>query len=253
MGRIDEWLVDSARRSEELGRPVITLSYSESLDGCLAVQRGHPTVLSGLEAMRVTHQLRAAHQAVLVGIGTVLADNPQLSVRLAEGHNPQPVILDAYLRIPHETNLLNRTSDLPWIACGLDVDENQQEALVKKGVKLIPCPADEQGNLNLVVVLKHLFRLGIHSLLVEGGARVITSFLTGHLVDQAVLTVAPIWLMGVPAVDRPAAKGSSSLNPLRGSPQLVDPVYETYGRDLVIWGKVQEANSEKTRANDLGC
>ncbi len=239
MARIDGWLVDAASQSEELGRPLVTLSYAQSLDGCLAIQRGHPTVLSGLEAMRLTHQLRAAHQAVLVGIGTVLADNPQLSVRLVEGKNPQPIILDTFLRIPLETNLLKRSSDLPWIACGLDTDEAKREALMKKGIKLLACPADEHGNLNLTVVLKQLFKLGIHSLLVEGGAKVITSFLTGHLVDQAVLTIAPIWLMGVPAVDRPNINGANP-NPLKSSPQLVDPLYETFGRDLVVWGKVQE-------------
>jgi 3,4-dihydroxy 2-butanone 4-phosphate synthase/GTP cyclohydrolase II len=228
-------------RSEELGRLVVTLSYAQSLDGCLTIQRAHPTVLSGLEAMRLTHQLRAAHQAVLVGIGTVLADNPQLTVRLVEGRNPQPVTPDTFLHIPGETNLLNRTSDFPWIACGLAADETHREELAKKGVKLITCPADEQGNLNLAVVLKQLFKLGIHSLLVEGGAGVITNFLTGHLVDQAVLTIAPIWLMGVPAVDRPVSKGAG-VNLLKGSPQLVDPLAETYGRDLVVWGKVQEVN-----------
>ena len=241
MARIDEWLVDAEKRSEELGRPVVTLSYAQSLDGCLTVQRGHPTVLGGLEAMRLTHQLRAAHQAVLVGIGTIMADNPQLTVRLAEGRNPQPVILDTFLRIPQDANILKRTGDFPWIACGVAADETRREELAHKGVKLIPGPADEHGNLNLVVVLRQLLKLGIHSLLVEGGAQVITSFMTGRLVDQAVLTIAPIWFMGVPALERQVPK-SAGMNLLTSNPQLVEPIYETYGRDLVVWGKVQEVN-----------
>ncbi|MDR3574039.1 MAG: RibD family protein [Anaerolineaceae bacterium] len=242
MARIDGWLADADRRSEELGRPLVTLSYTESLDGCLTVQPGHATILSGIEAARLMHQLRAAHQAVLVGIGTVAADNPQLTVRLADGRNPQPVILDTFLRISDETNLLKRSSELPWIACGLETNVEQQEKLVQKGVKLIPAPADEQDKLNLVVVLKQLYKLGIHSLLVEGGAAVISSFLTARLVDQAVLTIAPIWLMGVPAVARQAQKGAG-MPLLTRVPQLVDPVYETYGRDLVVWGKIQEVKS----------
>ncbi|HRE30133.1 MAG TPA: dihydrofolate reductase family protein, partial [Anaerolineales bacterium] len=76
------------------------VSYAQSLDGCLAAAVGAPLALSGPEALRFTHQLRATHAAILVGIGTVLADDPQLTVRLVDGVHPQPVVLDSQLRLP---------------------------------------------------------------------------------------------------------------------------------------------------------
>jgi 3,4-dihydroxy 2-butanone 4-phosphate synthase/GTP cyclohydrolase II len=81
-----------------VGRPFVTLAYAQSLDGSLAARRGEPLSLSGLESQKLTHRLRASHSAILVGISTLLADDPQLNVRLVEGENPQPVVLDSRLR-----------------------------------------------------------------------------------------------------------------------------------------------------------
>ena len=89
---IDSWLADAHNFRQVHGRPLVTLSYAQSLDGCISLRPGIPTALSGPEAMRLTHRLRAAHDAILVGIGTILADDPRLTVRLVEGRNPQPVV-----------------------------------------------------------------------------------------------------------------------------------------------------------------
>ena len=89
------------------GRPFVTLSYAQSLDGSIAARRGATTPISGPDALRLTHQLRAHHDAILVGIGTVLADDPQLTVRLVAGPNPQPVIVDSRLRLPLTARLLS--------------------------------------------------------------------------------------------------------------------------------------------------
>src|SRR5512142_1687762 len=114
---MDELFADLAerprdQRAAELGRPLVTLSYAQSLDGCLTVERGRPTPLSGREALRLTHRLRAAHQGILVGVGTVLADDPQLNVRLVEGRSPRPLVLDTNLRLPLEAGLLQRSENL---------------------------------------------------------------------------------------------------------------------------------------------
>ncbi|HEX9595492.1 MAG TPA: RibD family protein, partial [Anaerolineales bacterium] len=97
---LDEWLAASLNQAGDLDRPTVTLSYAQSLDGSIALHRGEPLTLSGPESMAMTHRLRAAHDAILVGIGTVISDDPQLNVRLVEGRNPQVVVLDSRLRLP---------------------------------------------------------------------------------------------------------------------------------------------------------
>ena len=98
----------AAAHHRRTGRPFVTLTYAQSLDGSIAADPGQPLSLSGPQSLLLTHYLRAAHDAILVGIGTVLADNPLLNVRLVEGKNPQPVIVDSQLRFPLDANLLRR-------------------------------------------------------------------------------------------------------------------------------------------------
>src|SRR5512135_1934375 len=87
-------------------RPRVTLTYAQSLDGSIAARSGMPLALSGTESMHYTHQLRAAHDAILVGIGTVLSDDPRLNVRLTGGLSPRPIVLDSSLRCPSTARCL---------------------------------------------------------------------------------------------------------------------------------------------------
>ena len=96
-------------------RPFVTVSYAQSIDGSIATRRRRPLPISGPGAMRMTHGLRALHDGILVGIETVLADDPQLSVRLVEGPHPQPVVLDTRLRTPLEARLLKGGNGRPWL------------------------------------------------------------------------------------------------------------------------------------------
>ncbi len=106
----EPWLADVTEHRTQTGRPLVSLCYAQSLDGSLAARGGKTLRLSGPESMALTHRLRAAHDAILVGIGTILADNPSLTVRYAAGKNPQPVILDSSLRFPLNANLLYQES-----------------------------------------------------------------------------------------------------------------------------------------------
>src|SRR5687768_4642967 len=107
-------------------RPVVTLSYAQTLDGSLALP-GRQLIISSPESMKMTHELRAAHDGLLVGIGTVLIDDPRLTVRLADGRNPQPVVLDSRLRMPLTANLLKHPDRRPWLAA-TDPDPERQSA-----------------------------------------------------------------------------------------------------------------------------
>jgi GTP cyclohydrolase II len=197
------------------------------------VERGRRTAMSGPQAMRLTHRLRAAHQAILVGIGTVLADDPQLSVRLVQGPNPLPIVIDSNLRIPDNCNLLQRRENQAWIIFGREASPTRQEILSQKGVHLIACERNAAGRIDLHAALKSLLQSGIENLMVEGGARIITSFLVERLFDQAVITLCPFWLGGLPSVAENLIQDACW-------PALASPAYEQVGDDLVVYGKRKE-------------
>jgi 3,4-dihydroxy 2-butanone 4-phosphate synthase/GTP cyclohydrolase II len=235
---LTEWLSGAPEEAARLGRPLVTVSYAQSLDGCLSVRRGRPTALSGPESLRAIHAARAAHQAVLVGIGTVRSDNPRLDVSLVSGKKPRPIVLDTYLRIPLDCQLLDRTDKKPWIITSEPVDPHKKSDLEKRGAQIIISPQDKSGKLDLNSVLEELFFRGIFSLMVEGGARVINSFLAQRLADQVMVTLCPVWLAGLHGFDESLAfigdDGPTTW------PALAKPVYEQYGRDLIVFGKLGE-------------
>ena len=128
MDRVKTALATASEHRQRTGRPLVTLSYAQSLDGSIADRPGRPLSLSGSQSMILTHGLRASHDAILVGIGTVLADNPRLNVRLVTGKSPQPVIVDSRLRFPPYANLL-RHGRAPWIVANEGADPERREAL----------------------------------------------------------------------------------------------------------------------------
>ena len=218
------------------GRPFVTLAYAQSLDGSLAARRGEPLSLSGHESQKLTHCLRASHSAILVGIGTILADDPQLNVRLIQGKNPQPVILDSRLRTPSEARVFQ--SMFPWIAGTLPVEPGRAAALKARGAKLLVFPPGDDGRVRLPPLLQRLTELGIHGLMVEGGTAVITSFLREGLVDLLVLTIAPILVGGQPGID--GLLDENRLLP-GGFPHLVEMKVNRLGDDLIVWGCPQRS------------
>jgi 3,4-dihydroxy 2-butanone 4-phosphate synthase/GTP cyclohydrolase II len=230
----ESWLSQAEQHCQKYRRPLVSLCYAQSLDGCLAAQPGQPTALSGEDAMRLTHRLRAAHDAILVGVGTVLADNPHLTVRMVAGASPQPVILDSHLRTPPGANLALRhigPGGLPpaWIATTRQADPQRKASLEAAGVRILTLPSGEDGRVALPALLERLARRGIRSLMVEGGAQVITRFLELELADWTAITIAPVLMGGLHTVQ-------SAL------PDLCRPSevqYERAGQDLVIFGRLR--------------
>lgn len=211
------------------GRPLVTLSYAQSLDGSIADRPGRPLSLSGSQSMMLTHGLRASHDAILVGIGTVLADNPRLNVRLVAGNSPQPVIVDSRLRFPSYANLLRHRRP-PWIVANEGADPERREALEAGGARVFCLPA-ANGWVDLEALLRKLGEMEVNSLMVEGGAQIITSFLASRLVDQVILTIAPLLVGGLRVVDR-----LRNPNP-RSFPRLRRLTYQRLGEDLVLMGE----------------
>ena len=221
-------------------RPLVSLCYAQSLDGSIAKRRGEPTRISGAESSQLTHSLRAKHDAILVGIGTIIADDPRLTVRLVEGPNPRPIILDSHLRTPLQAYALRHHPLNPMIATTNQASSTQHEALQKANAKVIILPSSENGQVRLPELLKYLAEQGIQSIMVEGGAQVITGFLKQKLVDQVVLTIAPFFMGGLPAVE-PLQSGTQnqSSGSEFGLPRLKDAGSKWLGDDLIVWGRLE--------------
>lgn len=202
-------------------RPFVTLTYAQALDGSLA-RPGQTTTLSGPEALHLTHQLRASHDAILIGIGTVLIDDPKLTVRLVDGPHPQPIVLDSRLRIPLTASLLNQAQRSPWLAV-TDPEPGRAAEVEAAGARVLRLPSDNAGRIALPALLDTLTQLGIKRLMVEGGAQVIQSFLEQRLANHLVITLAPRFLGGLPAVQTLAT-------PL----DLFNVRYRQLGADLIV-------------------
>lgn len=228
---IDHILSQAQAGPRQGGRPYVTLSYAQSLDGSIAARPGHPLSLSCPESRVMTHALRAAHDAILVGIGTVLADDPSLTVRLVPGKNPQPVILDSRLRFPLYAKLLHQNGLPPWIITGDAASPDRQAALERAGARVFRLPTGPHRLIDLRALLNLLGEKGITRLMVEGGAQIITNFLASRLVDQILVTIAPVVVGGLRVVD---SLGLFNSHPL---PRLHRLTYRQVGVDLVIRGE----------------
>jgi GTP cyclohydrolase II len=235
MPAIEQALSRAVEHTRRTGRPLVTLSYAQSLDGSLALKRGAPMAISSPETQRLTHQIRSQHDAILVGVGTVLADDPRLNVRLASGRDPQPVVLDSTLRIPGTARLFSGARK-PWIACKQDADKTLRARLEALGAQVLVLPADPGGGVSLPDLLSALAQRGICSLMIEGGAQVITRFLANRLVDQAVITVAPFFAGGLAVIESPLAQLSGRVAAL---PRIHPLEFARVGADLVLWGTME--------------
>jgi riboflavin-specific deaminase-like protein len=187
-----------------MGRvPRITVSYAQSLDGRIATAAGQSRWISGTASLRLAHRLRRDHEVLLVGIGTVLQDDPQLTCRLpGSPRNPVRAVLDSQLRLPLESRLVRTatlSSTIVFTAAPARADRRRD--LEAAGVQIVELPAEADGRVGARSAAEHLARQGYGSLFVEGGARVITSFLKAGIVRRLLVVVAPLLIgKGVEAV-----------------------------------------------------
>lgn len=214
------------------GRPFVTLSYAQSVDGSIAVRPSRPFALSSEKSLNMTHLLRSRHDALLVGINTVLVDDPRLTVRRCAGNHPQPVVLDSTLRFPTGAKLLTHPDKRTLLFTTASAPAKGISRLEGKGASIQVLPSDKAGRVDLNAVLRALAESGIRHLMVEGGASIINSFLQSGLVDYCVITMVPRLIGGLKAVDHLCTMGDGP--PL----SIVNCLYHPLDGDLIIHGEV---------------
>lgn len=170
-------------------RPYVLVKYAQTLDGRIATVTGDSKWISGDAERRISHALRAACDAVMVGSGTVQQDNPQLTVRMVPGANPIRVVLDSSLRTSPEANVADDSASTIVFATR-DADPSRLARLRAARVAVREVMATDNG-VDLTAVLAQLRAAGVESLLVEGGGRVITSLFAAHHVDRLVVSISP--------------------------------------------------------------
>lgn len=209
-------LAEEAARQNEIflcfastGRPFVQLKIALSLDGRIATRSGDSKWISGEASRTEAHRLRRKFASVLVGVGTVVADDPELSVRHVTGRDPIPIVLDPSGRIPQNARLLG--SDASAIVVTSSMSAAKAHALTSRGVRVWRLPVRE-GLLDLPLLLNRLAEASIDSVLVEGGGETAARFVEAGLVDKVAFFIAPMLIGGLKAAPAIGGRGAARIS-----------------------------------------
>ncbi len=184
-----------------MARPRVTISFAQSLDGRIATRGGQSQWISGAGTLELAQELRRDNDAILVGINTVLRDDPLLTCRLPGCPSPLRVVVDSRLRLPADSRIAQTADRYATIVYALEADPLQVDRLSRRGVRVTVMPPARGGGVDLPAALEHLAASGVETLFVEGGSAVITAFLRAGLVDRLLVVTAPLVIgEGIPAV-----------------------------------------------------
>lgn len=221
----------------ETGTPFVVMKYAMSLDGKIACATGDSRWVTGETARKHVHQLRKRYMGIMVGIGTVLADDPMLNCRVAEGADPVRIVCDSNLRIPLESRLVCTAREIPTIvACTENAMETgrlkeKADMLEKAGVRLIP--TEGAHGVNLKELMKILGQQKIDSILLEGGGTVNSSALQEGIVSKVCAYISGKLIGGMDAPTPVSGIGASRMSE---AVHLKDMQVEYLGEDILISG-----------------
>jgi len=233
------------------GHPFVTLKAAMSLDGKIATSSGESKWITGPESRSLVQRLRLENDAVLVGIGTVLADDPLLTVRLpGEDRKPLRVVADSSLRIPLESRLVQTARDHPTVVAGVEerCPAARREMLIGRGVEVWELP-EAHGMVDIRALLHALGSRDVVGLLLEGGSTLNASFLEAGAVDKYVFFVAPMIIGGSTA---PGPFGGAGTAVLAGAPRLTALECRRAGADLVITGYPEQPPTDQEYSQTEG-
>ncbi len=224
--------------------PFVTLKYAMTLDGKVAAVTGDSRWISSEASLEYAHKLRARYAAVLVGIGTVLRDDPRLTVRKFRGPDPVRIVLDSRGRIPLRSSVLRVESGAPTVIATVEIPPERERALhelqTPTPLEIWRLPADSQGRVSLKALLALLGERGLDSLLVEGGPTVAASFVEQRLADKLVAVIAPKLVGGR---DAPSPLAGRGVERMADALSLDDVEVQRRGPDVVIEGYLRYPSS----------
>lgn len=219
------------------GQSYLTLKLAISLDGRIATRTGASKWITGPESRLRVQTLRASHDAVMVGVNTVLADNPRLTVRDVPGRSPVRVIVDSKLRIPTTSQVVQTAAQVPTcVVTTLSAPKPLEEALQALGVRVIRVPPTAEGRCEPSVMLRELAAREVVSVMCEGGSELGGSLLASGLADELHVFVAPL-LLGPRG--RPGAVDWAGPENPSDAPRIDPPRWELCGGDAYVWGPLR--------------
>ncbi len=221
------------------GLPHVTLKIGMSLDGKTATRTGEARWITGEASRKRVHEMRDTIDAVLVGIGTILADDPDLTTRLAgaDCRHPDRVVIDSHLRIPSRARVLShRNRGRTILIAGPHAPEARVRELRALGAEVIVVDGGER-RVDLRLVVERLYALGITSVLIEGGSEIAASSLEAGIVDKLVFFIAPLLIGGR---DAPPVIGGRGIGPLAQAARLRGVRWNTVGEDIMVEGYLRE-------------
>jgi diaminohydroxyphosphoribosylaminopyrimidine deaminase / 5-amino-6-(5-phosphoribosylamino)uracil reductase len=215
------------------GRPSVTLKLAVGADGRLPRGKGTPVWITGPDARAHGHLLRARHDAILVGRGTVVADDPSLTCRLPgmTCRSPVRVVLDRRLRTPPQARLFDDLMVPVWLICAADEEHANTDALQDRGAEVVGVPVDADGMLAVRDALETLAHRGITRVLVEGGPQVARAFLDAGLIDEVVIYQGPRQA----GADGLLPFVSEGLDPVTASGHFMQVEARVFGPDRMTW------------------
>ncbi|HSC86496.1 MAG TPA: bifunctional diaminohydroxyphosphoribosylaminopyrimidine deaminase/5-amino-6-(5-phosphoribosylamino)uracil reductase RibD [Polyangiaceae bacterium] len=229
-------LIEAWTKFITTGQAFLSLKLALSLDGRIASRTGISKWITGGESRAFSHELRARHDAVMVGINTVLTDDPRLTVRATLGRDPIRVIVDSKLRLPLDRKLVKTASETSTcVLTTSEADPRHVEALQQLGVSVIHVPATSEGRCDMRVALRELAKREVVSVLCEGGAELAGSMLAAQHADRLHAFIAPL-LLGPRG--RPGAVDWAGPEGITDAPRLVYPRWQLHGDDAYVTGRL---------------
>jgi diaminohydroxyphosphoribosylaminopyrimidine deaminase/5-amino-6-(5-phosphoribosylamino)uracil reductase len=232
-------LIEDFTKSILKKRTYNILKVAQSLDGKIATKKGDSRYITNTSSREYAHYIRSACDGILIGINTVLQDNPRLDVRLKGDENagPKKIVLDTCLKIEENCNLICLYAKDLIIFTGKKISQYKRDRLLLKGVSIYECNVSERGIIDPKEISEKLLELNILRVLIEGGAKVHGTFLDNNEIDYSYFFFAPIIIGGESSV---SSIGGVGVSLIKNAHKLDNLLFRRFENDLLIEGKLKD-------------